>query len=268
MWPFVTVILILIISLTVTRVAAIILVYTGLSREAARFQARSAFTTTGFTTNESERIVQHPVRRKVVGSLMLLGNAGLVTAMSSLVIGFVGVETETAAWEGVAIIAMGLLAMWIITTNQWLDQRLSRLVEFLLKRFTQLEVRDYAKLLHIQKDYAVTELAVRSGDWVANRTLGELDLPKEGILVLGIDRKNGTYLGLPRSHTKIEVRDILILYGKTENVRKLDQRKSDYTGFRDRAEAEQETHRYMEEQSARENTAPKNPEADENGAQR
>lgn len=41
-------------SLLVTRIAAMALMLTGMSREAARFQARSAFTGVGFTTQEAE----------------------------------------------------------------------------------------------------------------------------------------------------------------------------------------------------------------------
>ena len=73
-------------SLLVTRVATVALVHTGLSREAARFQARSAFTGVGYTTRESETIVDHPVRRRIVMWLMLIGNIGIVTAISSLLL--------------------------------------------------------------------------------------------------------------------------------------------------------------------------------------
>ena len=68
---------VVLISLIVTRVATVALVSTGLSREMARFQARSAFTGTGFTTQEAESVVNHPVRRRIVMALMLAGNAGL-----------------------------------------------------------------------------------------------------------------------------------------------------------------------------------------------
>jgi hypothetical protein len=52
-------------SLIITRIATTALSLTGLSWEAARFQARSAFTGTGFTTTEAERVVDHPVRALV-----------------------------------------------------------------------------------------------------------------------------------------------------------------------------------------------------------
>ena len=73
MIPVVSLLLVLTFSLVVTRIAAVALVHTGLGLEAARFQARSAFTGVGFTTDESESLVNHPVRRRIVMGLMLVG---------------------------------------------------------------------------------------------------------------------------------------------------------------------------------------------------
>ncbi|MBL7026171.1 MAG: potassium transporter TrkA, partial [Candidatus Marinimicrobia bacterium] len=50
--------IILTLSLIVTRIAAIALSVTGVSSETAQFQARSAFTGVGFTTTESESILK------------------------------------------------------------------------------------------------------------------------------------------------------------------------------------------------------------------
>jgi len=51
---------VLALSLVVTRIATVALAATGLSREAAQLQARSAFTGTGFTTAEAEKVVDLP----------------------------------------------------------------------------------------------------------------------------------------------------------------------------------------------------------------
>jgi hypothetical protein len=77
-----TPIVVLFLSLIVVRIAAEALALTGVSRE-ARFQARSAWIGTGFTTAEAEQVVNHPVRRRIIGLLMLLRSAGLVTAAST-----------------------------------------------------------------------------------------------------------------------------------------------------------------------------------------
>lgn len=63
-------------SLVVTRLATTALHLTGLSWEAANFQARSAFTGTGFTTAEAEKVTGHPVRRRIITWLMIARSAG------------------------------------------------------------------------------------------------------------------------------------------------------------------------------------------------
>ncbi|MGA7878047.1 MAG: hypothetical protein WCA08_20480 [Desulfoferrobacter sp.] len=50
---------VLVISLIITRLETVALSLTGLSEEAAKFHARSAFTGTGFTTSEAEKVVNH-----------------------------------------------------------------------------------------------------------------------------------------------------------------------------------------------------------------
>lgn len=81
-------------SLIITRIATIALALTGLSEEAARFQARSAFTGTGFTTSEAEKVVNHPVRRRIIILLMVARSAGLVSIVISLVLSFGGSGAE------------------------------------------------------------------------------------------------------------------------------------------------------------------------------
>lgn len=84
-------------SLIVTRVGAAALEATGVSRDLAQFQARSAFTGVGYTTAEAESVAGHPVRRRLILLLMLLGNAGLVSVVASLVLGFSGTGGRDAA---------------------------------------------------------------------------------------------------------------------------------------------------------------------------
>lgn len=69
------------ISFLFVRAAGIALMMTGLEKNKARFQALSAFSGTGFTTKEAELVINHPVRRKIVTWLMIMGNAGIVTVI-------------------------------------------------------------------------------------------------------------------------------------------------------------------------------------------
>ena len=233
MVPVFSLLLILILSVIVTRVSTMALMHTGLSSETARFQARSAFTGAGFTTSESERIVSHPVRRRIVMLLMMIGNAGLVTAVASLMLTFVGDQSALGIGIKVFLLAMGVTVLWAMTMSQWVEQRLSRLIEWALKRYTRLDVQDYAALMHIADDYRVSELKVRTGDWLEGKSLSDSGLRSEGLIVLGIESSDGNYLGAPRPETKIDCDDRLLIYGRGESLQALDERKRNSMGDRE-----------------------------------
>ena len=100
MAALVSVLIVLTLSLLINRIATVALTLTGLSRQVASFQSRSAFTGVGFTTGEAEHIVSHPVRRRIIMLLMLLGNAGVVTTISSLLLTECERESPPHLWEG------------------------------------------------------------------------------------------------------------------------------------------------------------------------
>ncbi|HAH45068.1 TrkA C-terminal domain-containing protein [Gimesia sp.] len=248
MFAIISLIVIIVVSIIVVRVATIALTLTGLSTPLARFQARSAFTSTGFTSSETEKVMRHPVRRKIIMTLMILGNAGIVTAISSLIISFVGADSNTGLWLRVALLAGGLSLLWMIAYSEWIDQRISRIIQNALQRWTDLEIRDYAGLLHLTDDYIVVELNVNPGDWLAEKTLNELKLDSEGILVLGIEKPDTTYVGAPRGETELEVNDRVLLYGKASVLRNLDERRSGAGGNWEHHKAVDEQKRSEQEQ--------------------
>ena len=240
--------LIVALSLVVTRVATVILVATGMARHVARFQARSALTGAGFTTSESERAVDHPVRRKVIGTLMLLGNAGLVGAASSAILGFRGSAVGQAGWR-VAELAAGVLVVVFLSRSRRVDRALTAWTSRILQRHTDLPTRDVAGLLQLAGDYTIQELNVQPGDWVAQRSLADLGLRDEGVVVLGVTRSDGRYLGAPTGATVLRPGDNLILYGRAARVRELDGRTSGTAGAQARAAAVREQEDLEREES-------------------
>lgn len=223
MFATLTLLFVVVISLLIVRVATVALTLTGPSRELARFQARSAFTGSGFTTQESEQIMQHPIRRRIIMLLMLLGNAGIVTVISSLFLSLEPTEESNhvtdQTWFRILVMLSGLAGLSFLAYSSWLDQKISRLISFMLGKYTDIEVRDYAGLLHLTGNYVVGELTVQDDDWLANRKLMEMRLSEEGILVLGIERSDGTYIGAPRGHNELSSGDTLLLYGQAASLK-------------------------------------------------
>jgi len=51
-------------------------------------------------------------------------------------------------------------------------------------------------------------------------------LSQAGVLILGIQRADGTFVGTPRAADVIQAGDTLILYGRMDLLKELDQRKA------------------------------------------
>lgn len=229
-----TLLFVLVLSLVVIRVATVGLTMTGLSRDLAQFQALSAFTGSGFTTREAEDIVNHPVRRRIVMHLMLLGNAGIVIAIPSVLLSFLNTANaqtwSDTWWFRVEVVAGGVIVLWILASSRHIETLMWRINSWALSRWTQIQVHDYTRLLRVTHDYTVSELQVHGGDWLSGHSLGELQLASEGVLVLGIERANGGYVGAPRGRTSVSAGDRLILYGRQGTLQDLHLRQKGMEG--------------------------------------
>ena len=95
----ITLSIIVLLVLLINRIATAALMSTGMSREMARFQSRSALSTVGFTTAESESVVNHPVRRRIIAILMIVGNAGFVGLIATVLGTFTGEAEGLAVWK-------------------------------------------------------------------------------------------------------------------------------------------------------------------------
>lgn len=242
------------VSILVGRVATQAFEITGLSREAASFQARSALTGTGFTTREAESVVDHPVRRRILMLLMVLQSAGLVTIVSTFVLSFVDTGDAKELLRRVGVLLAGLGVLWLLARSQWVERGLSRVIDWSLRRFTTLDVTDFFTLLSLQEDYAISSLRVSENTWLADRTLAELDLPDEGVLILGIRRDDGSYVGAPRGRYTIREGDTLVLYGLEDRLSGIGKRMRGETGeqarYAARAEHEEELSKQDREELA------------------
>lgn len=249
MGPLISLIVIFTLSVLITKIATEALVHTGLSKQAAKFQARSAFTGVGFTTSEAENIVNHPVRRRIVMSLMLIGNVGIISAIASLMLTFVntGQESQDNIIR-VAIIIGSLGLLWALSKSKWLERLLVKIIKKAFKKFTTLKIRDYVELLDLKGEYEITVIEVSEGDWIENRSVGNLQLWQEGINLIGIQRNDGTYIGTPQGETKITTNDQLILYGRENVLKNLERRKQDFRGDQQHEKAVKEQSEEEEKQ--------------------
>ena len=222
-------------ALGAVRMGTLALQRTGLSRESASFQAQSAFMGVGFTTSESETVVNHPVRRRVLRMLMWGGYSGITVTVSTIVSGVGSSDGHLLRFLGLMLVTAGvLLSVWQITSVRELADRLLTVV---VARIPHLEVIDFEELLEFDKGYTVAQLHVDRNRWMTDRTLRDLRLADEGVLVLSVTRASGATIGTPEADTTLEVGDRILIYGHQESLERLRSRTADSRGEEERQES-------------------------------
>ena len=92
----------------------------------------------------------------------------------------------------------------------------------------------------------INELHARGEDWLVGRPLARLHLPDEGVVILGLQRHNGSFHGVPTGQTVIMAEDTVIAYGRLDHLQELDDRHKGRAGDLAHLEAVREQHEIIE----------------------
>ena len=201
----------ILISFLIVRGASIALMMTGLDKNKARFQALSAFSGTGFTTKESESIVNHPQRRKIVRYLMIGGNAGIVTV---IVAGTSSMVTSQGYQlpMNVVILIVGILLISRLARLRGFTSKWEHFIEKKLIQTPGFEESATEDLLHFLEGYGLVKKMITKESSLNGKSLAKSKLNEKGILVLGIER-NKVWIPTPKSSEIIRQGDSLVIYG-------------------------------------------------------
>lgn len=194
----------------VVRLAAVALRLTGLPEQNARFQAMSALTGTGYTTTEAEMIVNYPIRRKIIAWLMIFGNLGIVSILSTLMISFVRTDSDmTAILTQLGWMVGMTFVFFLIMLNPFVDRMICGFIGLLLEKFTFLGGRHYKRLLQLGNQLSISE-----HQFFAKESVSPDDIKlEEGVSILAIRRGTGRTELFSSNIGLIEPGDSLILLG-------------------------------------------------------
>jgi K+/H+ antiporter YhaU regulatory subunit KhtT len=225
--PFaiITLLLVFVVSVLIIRTGTIALIMTGVSEDVASFQAASAFSGAGFTTEEAEQAISTPQRRRIISMLVRSGSIGIVTAIASLVLSFS--QSSGGAVPRFLYLVGGTIVIVLFTQSRWFKRLLSPVFRRLLTQTTTLTDREYAHLLELREGYRVSELTVQNDGWLTDKSLRDLHLSAEGVVVLGVNRQEGSYVSPPDPDAILHPGDILTVYGQKHRVKELSIRSDD-----------------------------------------
>ena len=221
MGALLTLLVIVTVSLIIVRVGATALMMTGLSWDTANFQSYSAFFGVGFTTREAELVVDHPIRRRIIRDLILAGNVGLTSVLATVVVTFVQINSMGAMLRTAGWIVGGLVVFLVVVNLPFVKRLLDVLIRFSLHRAGVVHALDYELLLRVESGYCISEVEILDDSLLANRPLKNSRPADHGIIVLGITRSGGEFVGAPGPEDTIEAGDVVTIYGRDEDIRKV-----------------------------------------------
>ncbi len=213
---------ILTLSVVFVRIGSVALRLTGLPRHVAQFQARSAFTGTGFTTSEATIVVNHPDRRRIISTLMVLGNAGIVTTIAAVVLSYVDFEVTMANLIEEMIWIAGLVfTIWLVAFSKWVERNMTRAINWVLEHKTGLMNEETTSLLLLGDGYDVVAIRVGSGSELDGTTFKDLKKTTKGGVPLAVFHQDGSLTADPRDDTHLAAGDTLIIYGRLRELASL-----------------------------------------------
>jgi hypothetical protein len=221
MSAIITLLVIALFSFLAIKVATIALMMTGLSFDTASFQSYSAYFGVGFTTREAELVVNHPVRRRIIRDLILVGNIGLTSALATMVATFVQGHN---LFESIGIILAAIaIAIFVgyFGRLRWCRKALDWAISYSLKRAGFTRTLDYELLLRVDHGFVVSEYFVEEDNPMVGLMLRESRPWDSGVVILAIRRNDVLLPGIPGPSDRVEAGDVLVLYGKEDQTKKL-----------------------------------------------
>ena len=221
MTAIVTLLVIALFSFLAIKVATTALMMTGLSFDTASFQSYSAFFGVGFTTHEAELVVNHPVRRRIIRDLILVGNIGLTSALATTVATFVQGNNVFYSLMIILIAVLVAVGMSALGRTPWVRRNLDHWISLSLQQAGLVRAMDYELLLRVEHGYAVSEYLIEKGNRLIGKTLRETRPWDIGVVVLALRRNNELLPGIPGPKDVVQEGDVLVLYGQESDMVRL-----------------------------------------------
>lgn len=204
----------LLIVLAVIEINTTVFVMTGLDNKIARFQVISMLTGTGFTTGESELIIDHPVRRKLGAFLILFGAFSLAVIISAIT----NLLSDNFFTEEIGYIAGGLVVLLVILKVPYVQNLFTTKLKRELKEHYELADLPISDVLLLEDGDEVREISISENCTFSGKTFKELTKADDDIMLLFIKRGD-LAIRSKSNHTKLEPGDKLIVYGNNTLIK-------------------------------------------------
>lgn len=195
---------------------------TGLREDKARFQAISCMTNSGFTTKESELILNSVARRHLARLMMIFGYLFAVTGVSILVNLFIRSSSDQINWMTMVYSSIFLMIILVITRSKWIVRSFDKLVERLARNKEKGAFCNYVRILEMFHDKLIAEVFVTHiPSEIVGKTLLEMNFRHTYKLNVLLIKRGNTIIDHVIASDKIIQGDRVLIYGSKRNIMEL-----------------------------------------------
>ncbi len=191
----------------------------GLSPPSARFEAQSALTGAGYTTSQSDQVVQHPDARHVASTLMVAGYAGPATILALLGSSFVvppdgeGLRAQAIT---LTVLCVSLFALDRIGAIRTIGSRPARA---LARRTTRMHAYETWTLIG---DQAIATLTIPDDEARSSGVLAAVDAAEVTMLaVTSAGQRHTVYLASGSYQERPGPGDRIVVFGPRHTLEPL-----------------------------------------------
>ncbi len=193
---------------------------TGLTAEKAKFQVVSLLTNSGYTTKESEIVVNNRKRRKLARIVMIFGYAFTVTIVSSIVNVFFQFK-NTFAGGDIALIFMLLaviIIVFFINKNRKINSIIDKTIKKIAVKFAKKSSGNDIMIIDEYGELILARVELKKmPEELKDKELSFSNIKKEhGISIILKNTANGEIV--PEAHTTFEIGDTIVVIGYEKQV--------------------------------------------------
>lgn len=214
MWDFSFIALYALIMALVIEIGVILFHMTGLDKQIARYQVISMLTGTGFTTQESALIIDHPIRRRISGGLILFGYFSLAVIISSIAT----LLSNDLRIELLFIIIALLFAALLVFRNKTIFGKLENRFEHEMDTEYNLDDWPMKTALSLEEDEMVAIIEIKPDSRYIGEKGKEL-LDENRDIVLLIIRRGDEILRFDLFEVILQAGDKVMIIGKEPIVK-------------------------------------------------
>jgi hypothetical protein len=186
---------------------------TGLEDKVSRFQIISMLTGTGFTTDESKLILDHPIRRNLSAFLILFGTFSLAVIISSIT----QILSNDLRIDKLSMVIIILFIFLIILKIRPIQNKLRKTFKYKMKKNFSFHDISLKEALALTEEDLLTNIVVKENSEYVDKMITDIITEDEDINLLHIKRGE---LNIRKSllTQKIQDGDQLLLFGNKKQI--------------------------------------------------